>query len=440
MPRSNATAGAPLPGTPIRLPSKNGRLSLNFQNIEVRSVLQVIAEFTGLNIVASDSVGGTITLRLNDVPWEQALAQILKSKHLEARRDGNVIQIAPREEWLVRDKQQLESKQQLAALESLRPESFVLHYKSVEDIQRVLDTPKGGEGGRRQGLLSERGSLLIDPKSNTLIVHDTPAVLDKLRDLLARLDRPVRQVLIEARIVEAGDNFQRDLGVKLAFARRGGDTAVNNTLGTAALTGTGNPIPFGPSVNLPAGLHNAATIATVFRGASTIIGLELSALQAEDKGKIISSPRVLTADRTEASIEEGTEIPYQEATSSGATSVSFKKAVLSLNVKPQITPDRHIIMDLQVNKDTPNHKLIVGGTPAVDTKRIQTQVRVEDGDTIVIGGIYVEEQTEIANKVPYLGDLPVLGALFSNSSRRHNRRELLIFITPRIVEQGAPPA
>jgi type IV pilus assembly protein PilQ len=228
--------------------------------------------------------------------------------------------------------------------------------------------------------------------------------------------------------------------VKLAFARRGGDTAVNNTLGTAALTGTNtsNPIPFGPSVNLPAGLHNAATIATVFRGASTIIGLELSALQAEDKGKIISSPRVLTADRTEASIEEGTEIPYQEATSSGATSVSFKKAVLSLKVKPQITPNRHIIMDLQVNKDTPNHKLIVGGTPAVDTKRIQTQVQVEDGDTIVIGGIYVEEQSEITNKVPYLGDLPVLGALFSNNSRRNNRRELLIFITPRIVEQGIP--
>jgi len=431
-----------MPNTPIRPPPKSGRLSLNFQNIEVRNVLQVIAEFTGLNIVASDSVGGTITLRLHDVPWEQALAQILKSKHLEARRDGNVIQIAPREEWLARDKQQLESKQQLAALEPLRAESFVLHYKSVEDIQRVLDTPKSGEGGRRQGLLSERGSLLIDPKSNTLIVHDTPAVLDKLRDLLARLDRPVRQVLIEARIVEAGDNFQRDLGVKLAFARRGGDTAVNNTLGTAALTGTDttNPIPFGPSVNLPAGLHNAATIATVFRGASTIIGLELSALQAEDKGKIISSPRVLTADRTEASIEEGTEIPYQEATSSGATSVSFKKAVLSLKVKPQITPNRHIIMDLQVNKDTPNHKLIVGGTPAVDTKRIQTQVQVEDGDTIVIGGIYVEEQSEIANKVPYLGDLPVLGALFSNSSRRNNRRELLIFITPRIVEQAIPPA
>ncbi|MDN0074811.1 type IV pilus secretin PilQ family protein [Crenobacter sp. SG2303] len=428
--------------TPVELkPAYHGnKLSLNFQNIEVRAALQVLAEFTGLNIIASDSVNGTITLRLKEVPWDQALDLILRSKGLEQRRVGNVIHIAPYEESAARDKQRLEATQQLSGLEPLRTESFVLRFKSVEDFLRVLDGPKSGETGRRQGLLSERGSLMTDPKSNTLIVHDTPTAIGKIRHLIDRLDLPVKQVLIEARIVEAGDNFQRDLGVKLGFARVSGDLSINNTLGNAVIAGNPavDPRPFGPAVDLPAGLRNAATIATVFRSASSIIGLELSALQAEDKGRIISSPRVMTADRTEATIEEGTEIPYQEATSSGATSVSFKKAVLSLKVKPQIIPGNHILMDLQLNKDTPNHRLIVGGTPAVDTKKIQTQVLVENGDTIVIGGIYVQEQGEIENKVPYLGDIPFLGALFRNSSRQHSRRELLMFITPRVVDNGTP--
>lgn len=459
-------------GADVKPVYKGDKLSLNFQNIEVRTVLQVIAEFTGLNIVTSDSVTGNITLRLKDVPWDQALDLILQTKGLDQRRSGNIIHVAPRQELLDRDKQVLEARQQLTALEPIRSETFLLRYKSVEEFKNVLDTPVGDNGGRRQTLLSDRGSALIDSKTNTLIINDTPTVIEKIRTLVDKLDVPIKQVLIEARIVEASDNFSRDLGVKLNFARLGrnvyggnlenviknSNTRNTNSLNEAnraiAATNAYNswlanptgappaippltaslPYELAPGVNLP--ISNAAgSIAALFKaGASSLIGLELQAMQAEDKGKVVASPRVMTSDRTEASIEEGAEIPYQEASSSGATSVSFKKAVMSLRVKPQITPDDNILMDIQVNKDTPNFKQLVGGTPALDTKKINTQVLVENGGTVVIGGIYVQEQSNVVNKVPLLGDIPYLGALFRSKQERNDRRELLVFITPRIVD------
>ncbi|AXK39281.1 type IV pilus secretin PilQ [Crenobacter cavernae] len=422
---------------------KGDKLSLNFQNIDVRTVLQVIAEFTGLNIITSDSVSGSITLRLKDVPWDQALDLIMQAKGLDMRRNGNVINIAPRQELLDRDKQILEARKQLEVLEPIRSETFVLRYKSVEEFKQVLDMDSTtGSNGRRQTLLTDRGSALLDPKTNTLIINDTPTVIEKVRSLVDQLDVQQKQVLIEARIVEASDNFQRDLGVKLGFAKVKLNTSIANTVDTAItnrntlvsniVNDKSDPFTLGNNVNLPARVANASTIAILTQAAGGILGLELSAMQAEDKGKVISSPRVMTSDRTEATIEEGTEIPYQEATSSGATSISFKKAVLSLKVKPQITPDGNIIMDLQVNKDAP----IFGSTliPAISTKKIQTQVLVENGGTVVIGGIYVQDESEGENKVPLLGDIPVLGYLFKNKQARKNRRELLVFITPKTVD------
>ncbi|KZE33476.1 type IV pilus secretin PilQ [Crenobacter luteus] len=426
---------------------KGDKLSLNFQNIEVRTVLQVIAEFTGLNIITSDSVSGSITLRLKDVPWDQALDLIMQAKGLDMRRTGNVIHIAPRQELLERDKQALEARKQLEVLEPIRSETFVLRYKSVEDFKQVLDMESGsGAGARRQTILSERGSALLDPKTNTLIINDTPTVIDKVRNLVEQLDIAQRQVLIEARIVEANDNFQRDLGARIGFTKvKAGQYSLANVIGERGsangainnwnvANGAAGSIDVTPNVNLPAKVNNAPSVAILGKVAGGILGLELSAMQAEDKGKIISSPRILTSDRTEAHIEEGTEIPYQEATSSGATNIAFKKAVLSLKVKPQITPDGNVIMDLQVNKDTPSTKLVVGSTPAVDTKKIQTQVLVENGGTVVIGGIFVQDEGEVENKVPLLGDIPVLGYLFKNKQARKNRRELLVFITPRTVD------
>lgn len=418
---------------------KGDKLSLNFQNIEIRTVLQVIAEFTGLNVVTSDSVTGNITLRLKDVPWDQALDLILQSKGLDQRRNGNIIQIAPRDELLARDKQVQEARQQLATLEPLRSETFVLRYRSAEDFKKVLDGDNSS--GKKESLLSERGSVLIDPKTNTLIVNDIGTAIDKIRDVIAKTDIPVKQVLIEARIVEATDNWERDLGIKLTYDRADPKGIISgNPLGTNVnnVTNLNTNQPYviqttPAGVNLPIANPSGTLSALYNVGHSVILGLELQAMQAEDKGRIISSPRVMTADRQEATIEQGTEIPYQEASSSGATSVAFKKAVLSLKVKPQITPDNHVMMDITVNKDSANFQQTVNGTPSLSTEKITTQVLVDNGGTVVLGGIYQQQLDNVVNKVPFLGDIPLLGALFRSSQKIDKRSELLIFITPKVI-------
>ncbi|PRP72177.1 secretin [Chromobacterium amazonense] len=421
---------------------KGDKLSLNFQNIEVRTVLQVIAEFTGLNIVTSDSVTGNITLRLKDVPWDQALDLILQTKGLDQRRNGNIIQIAPRDELLARDKQLQEARQQLATLEPLRSETFVLRYRSADDFKKVLDGDN--TSGKKQSLLSERGSVLIDSKTNTLIVNDIGSVIDKIRDIIGKTDIPVKQVLIEARIVEATDNWERDLGVRLAYERIGSDGLISGSGLDNAITNANGRIPpvqgatqtpyaVKPGVNLPIANPAGSLTALYSVGKSGIIGLELQALQAEDKGRVISSPRVMTADRQEATVEQGQEIPYQESSSSGATSTAFKKAVLSLKVMPQITPDNRVLMEITVNKDSANFQQTVNGTPSLNTEKIVTQVLVDNGGTVVIGGIYQQQLNDVVNKVPLLGDIPLLGALFRNTQKIDKRSELLIFITPKVI-------
>ncbi|POZ60741.1 type IV pilus secretin PilQ [Chromobacterium alticapitis] len=418
---------------------KGDKLSLNFQNIEVRTVLQVIAEFTGLNIVTSDSVSGNITLRLKDVPWDQALDLILQTKGLDQRRNGTIIQIAPRDELLARDKQMQEARQQMATLEPLRSETFVLRYRSADDFKKVLDGDN--TSGKKESILSDRGSVLIDPKTNTLIANDIGSVIDKIRDIIAKTDIPVKQVLIEARIVEATDNWERDLGIKLTYDRvdskgiiSGNPLGVNVNNVTNLNTNQPYVIQTTPAgVNLPI-TNPSGTLSALYNvGHSVILGLELQAMQAEDKGRIISSPRVMTSDREEATIEQGQEIPYQEASSSGATSVSFKKAVLSLKVKPQITPDNRVIMDITVNKDSANFQQTVNGTPSLSTEKIITQVLVDNGGTVVLGGIYQQQLNDVVNKVPLLGDIPVLGALFRSTQKVDKRSELLIFITPKVI-------
>lgn len=420
------------------------KLSLNFQNVEVRAVLQVIADFTGLNIVTSDTVTGNLTLRLKDVPWDQALDIILQSKGLDLRKNGNVVLIAPRDEIATKEKLQLESQLQISELEPIRTESFELNYQKADAVQKLLTDPQ-------QKILSKRGSVVMDSRTNLLFVQDTSSKLEEVRNLIKKIDVPIRQVVIESRIVEANDTFSKNLGVKFgyrdtrAFGGPGNlSTAVGGDLATTGASigqpgATAAPIPGSLNVNLPAGgiagANPAALSLVLFNSALTrFLDLELSALEADGKGKIISSPKVMTADQVEALIEQGTEIPYQQATSSGATSVSFKKANLSLKVKPQITPDDNVIMDLQVNKDTRGLDTTAG--PAIDTKAITTQVLVENGGTVVIGGIYTQEQQTTINKVPLLGDIPYLGVLFKNTSVRDDKRELLIFITPRILKDS----
>ncbi|HYR36531.1 MAG TPA: type IV pilus secretin PilQ [Burkholderiales bacterium] len=427
------------------------KLSLNFQNVEVRAVLNVIADFTDLNIITSDTVSGNITLRLKDVPWDQALEIILQTRGLDSRRSGNVIWIAPRDELATREKLQLEAQQQISDLEQTRTESFQMSYQKAADVQKLLSDPT-------QRILSKRGSAVVDARTNTLFVQDTPSRLEEVRRLLAKIDVAVRQVMIEARIVEANETFSRNLGVKLGyldnkglqggspgFPLPGGNKALvsGNYLGSgeqtrqAAITG-GSFIPDTQLVQLPAsGLNGfpAGTVSLSIFSASMqrFLFLELSALEADGKGKIISSPRVLTADQIEAVIEQGTEIPYQQATSSGATSVSFRKANLSLKVKPSITPDGNITMTLDVNKDQPGAQTAAG--LAINTKHVKTEVLVENGGTVVIGGIYEQNDRTDITKVPLLGDLPVIGWLFKNSTVATGKNELLIFITPRIVNE-----
>lgn len=434
-------------------PYTGDRLSLNFQNIEVRELLQTLAEFTKLNIIASDAVTGKITLRLDNIPWDQALDIILELKGLEKRRVGNVIMVAPQADLIKASQMSARSQQANVMGEPLVTEVFTIKYRTVEDVVKALkglvsdSTAVTGSSGADAGNAAAAGggtnasystelrpSMHADERTNKLIVRERPSMLKEIRDAIALIDQPLKQVLIEARIVEARDNFQRDLGVKLGFAKVGGDTSVGQGYLTTPAPGGSSPsLPVLPNINLPAGLQGG-TIGVIYKSASAIIGLELQAMQAEDQGKIISSPRVLTADRTEAKIEEGTEIPYQSIDKNGNPSTSFKKANLSLLVKPQVTPDGDIILDLTINKDSVNSKLTVGVNPAIDNNQVQTQVRVENGGTVVIGGIYVQEQQSLENKVPLLGDIPLLGALFRNQSTKNNRREMLVFITPRTIE------
>jgi len=426
------------------------KLSLNFQNVEVRSVLQVIADFTGFNIITSDTVSGNLTLRLKDVPWDQALDIIMQSKGLAMRKNGSVIWIAPADELSTREKLELEAKQQISDLEPLQTETFQLKYQKAEAFKKILSDEK-------QKILSKRGSAVIDERTNTLFVQDTPSKLDEMRRLINQVDVAVKQVLIDSRIVEASDTFAKNLGVRLGIHDQGGDgDSLGNLNGNNArlVTGgtlndvgfhTGQIAPPAPAfdqsynVNLVAAAIGGATpgslaLALFNQGSSRLLNLELSALQADGKGKVISNPRVLTADQSEATIEQGTEIPYLTASSSGSTSIQFKKAVLSLKVKPQITPDDNIIMDLKVNKDSRGTDTVAG--PAIDTKQITTQVLVENGGTVVIGGIYTQDSKDTVTKVPVLGDVPYLGALFRQKANRDEKTELLIFVTPKILKES----
>ncbi|MGL4576666.1 MAG: type IV pilus secretin PilQ, partial [Burkholderiaceae bacterium] len=464
---------------------KGERLSLNFQNVDVRSLLQVIADFTNLNIITSETVQGNITLRLKDVPWDQALDIILQTKGLDMRKNGNVILVAPKDELATKEKLELEQKSQIADLEPIRSEVFQLSYQKAEEVKKMIgdSSSSGAGGGASSRILSKRGSAAADVRTNQLFVQDTPSKLEEVRRFISRVDIAVRQVMIEARIVEADDRFGRNLGVKLGFndrratifrevadpARPGqfirvpvygaGAQIVGNTYGTVAgnlngvadlssQTGTSNVVGLSsgtnlantnfvnfPANNISGSSASPASIALSLFGSSLtrFINLELSALEADRKGKIVSSPRVVTADQTKAIIEQGTEFPYQQATSSGATSISFRKAVLKLEVTPQITPEGGIILDLIINKDSRGETTANG--PAIDTKNITTRVLVDNGGTVVIGGIYqIEERNQVA-KVPLLGDIPYVGALFRNTERVNDKTELLVFISPKVISE-----
>lgn len=431
------------------------RLSLNFQNVEVRAVLQVIADFTGLNIITSDTVSGNLTLRLKDVPWDQALDIVMQAKGLDMRKNGSVLWIAPKDELLTKEKLELEQRAQIAELEPLKTETYQLNYQKAESFKQVFGIDGGAD--TKKSILSKRGSAVIDPRTNQLFVTDIASKLEEIRKLVQKTDIASKQVLIEARIVEADDKFSKNLGAKLGFTDlrtiRGGDTGFQVRRGsntrvaaTGTLTGVGeqtgqveedgqgyNNSQF---INLPAAGINGATagslaISLFSAAANRFLNLELSALEADGKGKIISSPRVVTADQLKALIEQGTELPYQVASASGATSIAFRKANLKLEVTPQITPDGNIILDVDVNKDSVGVETRAGY--AIDTKHVKTQVLVENGGTVVLGGIFQQIERELATKVPVLGDIPVVGNLFKSTGRTNDKTELLIFITPKIV-------
>ena len=413
------------------------KLTLNFQKIDVREALNVIADFTELNMVISDTVSGNLTLRLKDVPWDQALDIILQSRGLDMRKNGNVIQVAPREEIAAKEKISLTARQEISELEELRTESFQLSYQKGDDMTKMLT-------GGKQSILSKRGSVMVDQRTNTLFVQETPSRLEEVRKLIKQIDVPVRQVMIEARIVEASNRFGKELGVRLGYNATNdfrvggglrGQTGANvlpagSPLGQAGFVPNINT----PNVNLPAAAAAGTFSLMLFNSNLTkMLSLELTALETDGQGKIISSPRVVTADQVEANIEQGTEVPYQQASSSGATTTAFKKATLSLKVKPQITPDDNVMMDVNVTKDSVGATTF-NGVPTIDTNKITTQVLVENGGTVVIGGVYAQTDTTTVNKVPVLGDVPVLGWLFRNTNQVDNKSELLIFISPKIMK------
>lgn len=417
---------------PLAKTFKGGRVTLDFQDVDVRTVLQILAKESGMNIVASDTVQGKMTLNLKDVPWDQALDLVMQARNLDMRRQGNVINIAPRSELLAQDRQVMQAQKELKEMVPLHSRTFQLRYKSVEAFKDILDSVQtaNNSGESKSGtnsLFSSRGSIMIDKETNTLIVTDNQDVLNKLDKLLIQLDVPVPQVMIEARIVEVNEDFARELGVKWGGSYQRSNRYGDHSLGAPDWgKGATDSEKIPPNVSLQAaGMTSGLTY--ILRRGANLLGLELSAMQSEGKGKIVSSPRVLTQDRKEALLEEGADIPYQEASSSGATSTSFKKAVTGLTVTPQITPDGNVIMKLKVNKDSPNRD------GSISVKRVETTAMVEDGGTIIVGGIYVEEESDIEKKVPLLSELPVLGNLFKNQGKDRRRRELLIFITPRII-------
>src|SRR5271170_1123246 len=442
---------------------KGEKLSLNFQDIETRAVLQLLADASGQNIVVSDTVTGSVTLRLQSVPWDQALDIVMRTKGLDKRQQGNVIIIAPAEELASREKADLNSKKDIRELVPVRSEYMQINYAKAVDIAGLLKgVVAGGGGGGGNSILSTRGSVGVDARTNTLLVTDTIEKLSEVRKLVATLDIPVRQVLIEARIVIVNDDFERDLGAVLGvtatstvgsnglFETTG--TAVGTDLGVASAitnlgtSGTVNPVAVGTgaaapdryNVNLPVATP-AGSIAFALLGNSHILDLELSAAQTEGRGKVVSSPRFITANQKQATIKQGVEIPYQQSASSGATTISFKDAVLELKVTPLITPDNRIILDMDVSDDSVGTVVVASGgvnVPSIDTRAITTQVLVSDGQTVVVGGILQTTETDNETKVPYLGDIPVLGNLFKTTTKINKKDELLIFVTPKIIREG----
>ncbi len=452
---------------------KGEKLSLNFQNVEVRAVLQVIADFTGLNIITSDTVTGSLTLRLKDIPWDQALDIIMQTKGLDMRKNGNVVLIAPREELAVKEKQQLEARQQISELEPLQTEMFQLNYAKSSDILAIINVGARGAGGGAAGtgdrFLSRRGSAFVDPRTNILFVTDTASKLEEVRRIIRQIDTSVRQVLIESRIVIASDKFSRQLGVRLGvqtgftlnkryaggFGGTLSTTPVVTCTATTCTRETRTQTPYelasgianagysdSPqlNVNLPvAGAAGQLALTLINLGSGNLINLELSALEADTLGKVISSPRVVTADNQKAHIEQGTDIPYIiQGTNNTVPTVQFKKAVLSLDVTPQITPDNRIIMTVEIHKDTVGQIINIAGSqyPSIDTKNVTTLIAVNNGDTAVIGGIYEETINNNVTKVPFLGDIPILGYAFKQTAKDIEKTELLIFLTPRIIKES----
>lgn len=438
--RKSGLEDAKLSAKPKKVEFKGEKLTLNFQNVTVREVLQAIAEFTGKNIITSDTVQGSLTLRLKDVPWDQALDLILNAKGLDKRQNGNVIWVAPRDELVTREKAELEARKQITELEPLRAEAFQLKYLKASDFKKLLEesakSSSNGNSNDRTGFLSGRGSAIMADKANILFITDTAAKLEEVRELLNLVDVPSRQVSIEARIVEANDDFSKDIGVRLGFMRSNKGFTLGNSVDNALAIHDGgvSSSTLLPQVNLPGTAGNTSSIGALIGSSLTsgLLSLELNALEADGRGKIISNPRVVTSNQVEALIEQGTDVPYSTSSQAG-TKTEFKKAVLSLKVLPQITPDGNLIMRVEVHKDsviptTP------GQQPSIDTKVITTEVQVENGGTIVIGGIYSESDSNVVSKTPLLGDIPILGNLFKNKSMQTSKKELLIFITPRILD------
>jgi len=432
------------------------RLTLNFQDIETRAVLQLLAETSGKNIVVSDTVQGNVTLRLRNVPWDQALDIVMTTKGLDMRQNGNVIMVAPAEEIAARETADLEAKLAIAELEPMYSEFLQVNYAKAADLEALIS----GAGGN--AMLSERGSIGVDDRTNTLLIQDTAERLQDIRRMVRALDIPIKQVLIESRIVIVNDDFSRDIGMRLGLtgfqdnsdnlvvtsgSAAGTDTMINSALDNISDPGNGTPYPIQIptannryNVNVPIA-DAAGRFALAILGDDYLVDLELTAMEAEGRGEIVSTPRVITANQKEASIKQGVEIPYQQSASSGATTIQFKEAVLELTVTPQITPDNNIIMDLTVSKDNVGEIISTGGlggtVPSIDTRSVQTQVLVRDGQTVVLGGIYETERRETLTKVPVLGDIPFLGAAFRSKQRTNDKAELLIFVTPRILEEGS---
>jgi len=439
-----AQTAMPPESAPVAVELQDNRpISLNFQNIDLRALLQVFAEFTGLNLVATDSVTGQVTVRLTELPWRQALDIVLQSKGLVARQDGRVLWVAPKDEWAVREKKQLEALSALEAVSPLQMAAIRLQYARAGEVAQRL---QGGGAGVGSGArwLSSRGSVLAEPRTNQLFISDLPSRLVDVQRMVAQIDVPVRQVAIEARIVEADDQFGQSLGVRLGTGMAVPLTVQGraNTLSMGATNvAAGAGTAPGNQINLPAGnagqtVSAPATFAVSLFNATAdrFINVEISALEADGRGKVVSRPRVVTADQTKALIEQGTELPYQTASASGATSITFRKASLKLEVTPQITPDGSMVLEVDVNRDSVGQ--ITPAGYAINTKHVKTQVRVEDGGTVVLGGIYEETDRNDEAKVPALGDVPLLGWLFKNRNQVGRKTELLIFLTPRVVADG----